>query len=93
MSGGRSSKSTQGVRATTGSIPGSGSATVVVPLPFAMPDLNYTVAATVEEATATDTLRVRKVVVLTTSSVSVLVANQDTLTPRTGTVHLLVLAD
>lgn len=83
----------RGARVSTGSV--AGGASVNVTAPFAVPfvDTNYTVTAAVEEGTAGDNLRVRKVLSRATNSVTVLVANSDTLNARTGTVHVLAIHD
>lgn len=90
--GGGAVAQTRTARVTTGSIAGSGSANVTVNF-AAFSDTNFTVSAEVEEATAGDSLRIRKVLSRTAGSVTVLVANQDTLNARTGTVHVLAIHD
>jgi hypothetical protein len=77
-------------RSSTGSIAGGAAATVTVSFgEFA--DLDYTVAVAVEEGNGD--LQVRSVTARTTSSVSARVANLNTLTSRTGTVHVLAIHD
>jgi hypothetical protein len=77
-------------RASTGSIAGGAAATVTVSFgEFA--DLDYTAAVTVEDGNGD--LQVRSITARTTSSVSVRVANLNTLIARTGTVHVLATHD
>lgn len=90
--GGGAAAQTRTARVTTGAIAGGGSANVTVNF-AAFSDTNFTVSAEVEELTAGDSLRIRKVLSRTASSVTVLVANQDTLNARTGTVHILAIHD
>lgn len=80
-------------RVATGNVPAAGTVDVVVNFPQAFPDLAYTVEAAVEEATAGDTLRIRKIVSKTAGSVTVRVANQDALVARSGTLHVLAYHD
>ena len=78
-------------RASTGSIPGAGTATVVVPFSPAMADTAYTASVTVEDTSGD--LRVAVVTAKTTTSVSVLVLNSDTLNAASGTLHVLAVHD
>lgn len=80
-------------RVSTGAIAAAATADVVVPIDPALPDANYTVEASVEEATAGDTLRVRKIVSRAPNQVVVRVVNSDALNARTGTVHVLIRHD
>lgn len=83
----------RGARVSTGSVAGGASVNVVVPFAAPFADTNYAVSAAVEEGTAGDSLRVRKVLSRAAGSVTVLVANSDTLNARTGTVHVLAIHD
>jgi hypothetical protein len=78
------------VRITTGSIAGGATASVTVSF-GEFPDLDYTVVAVVEESNGD--LQVRSITARTASSVTVLIANRNTLTARTGTVHVLATHD
>jgi hypothetical protein len=77
-------------RASTSSI--AGGAAVTVTVSFAtFADLDYTAAVTVEDGNGD--LQVRSITARTASSVSVRVANLNTLIARTGTVHVLATHD
>jgi hypothetical protein len=77
-------------RAATGSI--AGGATATVPVSFSgFADTNYTASAEVEDSNGE--LQVRGITARTASSVTVRVANLNTLTARTGTVHLIAIHD
>jgi hypothetical protein len=77
-------------RATTGSV--AGGAAVTVTVSFAtFADLAYTAAVAVEDGSGD--LQVRSITARTASSVSVRVANLNTLSARTGTVHVLATHD
>lgn len=78
-------------RQTTGSVAASSLADVVVALAPAMPDLSYTVEASVEDAGAN--LEVLAVKARTVNSVTVTVANRDAGGAHTGTLHLLIRHD
>ena len=85
--------SIQTVRVTTGSVTGSAQAEITVTWPQAFASTNYTVSATVEEATAaTDTLKVLKVVSRSTTDCVVRVQNVNA-SARTGTLHLIGISD
>lgn len=70
---------------------GGGAATLAVSFDPAMPDLNFTATATVEDAAAD--LRVLAVTGKTTSSVTVTVSNTDTLNVASGVLHVLAVKD
>ena len=78
-------------RATTGSVAGGGSASVVVTIAPTMADTNYTASAAVQDA-AND-LRILAVTAKTTSSVTVAVSNSDAINAATGTVNVLAVHD
>jgi len=81
------------VRITTGSVGASSQAEVAVTFGVPLPDTNYTVMATVEEATAaTDTLKVLKVVSKSTTGCVVRVQNVNA-SARTGTLHVVAIGD
>jgi hypothetical protein len=84
---------TQGARASTGAVGASGTASVVVNLPAAFGDTNFTAVASVEDDGGGDTLRVRRITARTAGSVTVLVSNSDALNAQTGTVHVLAVHD
>jgi len=85
--------SVQSVRVTTGSVTGSAQAEITVAWPQAFPSTNYTVSATVEEATAaTDTLQVKKIVSRSVADCVVRVVNANA-SARTGTLHLVGISD
>src|SRR5215216_4067372 len=85
--------SIQSVRVTTGSVTGSAQAEVTVTWPQAFPSTNYTISATVEEATAaTDTLQVKKIVSRSVADCVVRVVNANA-SARTGTLHLVGISD
>jgi hypothetical protein len=77
-------------RESTGSIAGGATGTVTISF-SGFADTSYTVAAEVEESNGD--LQVRGVTARTSSSVTVRVANLNTLTSRTGTVHVLAIHD
>lgn len=58
---------------------------------MAFADLNYTAAAVVQEANGE--LTARAITARTEDSVTVLVANLNTLTARTGTLHVIAIHD
>lgn len=91
-SGGQA-KDMRSLRVTTGSVAGGGSVDVTVTWPTPFADSNYTAVASIEEGTAGDSLRVRKVVSRAAGSVTVLVANSDALNARTGIVHVIAIHD
>jgi hypothetical protein len=79
------------LRQTTGSIAGGADANVAINFPQAMTSTAYTVSATVENSDGD--LTVRCVLSRMVNGVTVRVRNNNTLTARTGTVHVLVIAD
>lgn len=79
------------VRQTTGSLAGSAVVNVVVVFPTALASTSYTVVASVEDASSD--LRVLGVVSRTTADVTVRVQNVNTLTARTGSLHVIAFAD
>jgi hypothetical protein len=77
-------------RASTGSI--AGGATGDVTISFSgFADTNYTALGQVEETNGE--LQVRGITARTASSMTVRVANRNTLMARTGTVHVLAIHD
>jgi hypothetical protein len=89
--GGQSAgRATRSARVSTGSIGGGAAATVTASFgEFA--DLDYTAVVVVEDSNGD--LQVRSITARTASSVSVRVANLNSLSARTGTVHVLVTHD
>jgi hypothetical protein len=85
--------SIQTVRVTTGSVTGSAQTEITVTWPQPFPGTGYTVKAVVEEGTAaTDTLQIKKIVSTTTANVTLRVVNADA-SARTGTLHVVGIAD
>lgn len=81
-------------RVSTGAVAGGATVELTVTWTEAFPNADYTVSAAVSEPTAgTSTLTVRRLVSQTASQVVVRVENADTLNPRTGTLHLIAVAD
>lgn len=81
-------------RVTTGSIAGASSASVTITWDTAFADANYTVTVGVLEADATTTtLRVHHIVSQSPTAVVVLVANDNAVTAKTGTLHAIAIHD
>lgn len=78
-------------RASTGSVAGGGTASVVVTISPPMADLSFTGSATMEDVAGD--LRAVAVTAKTASSVTVLVSNSDALNAASGTVHVLAAHD
>lgn len=91
---GFSGQSTKAQRVTTGSV--AGAASVAVTLTWTVPfaDANYTVSASLVEATAsTSTLRIHHIESQTAAAVVVRVVNDEAVTAKTGTIHAIAVRD
>lgn len=91
---GFSGKATKAQRVTTGSVAGSGSVAITLTWAAAFSNANYSVSVALVEPTATtSTLRIHHVESISASQVVVRVVNDDAVTAKTGTLHVVAVQD
>lgn len=87
----RALKSATPIRVSTGALAAATTSDVTVTWATPFADTNYTVVATVEDSTAS--LDVRRIKSKTTTAAVVSVRNSDAINARTGTLHVVAVAD